>query len=147
MPVLGKWSHWFHFCETCFKEKIKRGKKRLCLSLLKIFSTLKYVLHSAAVPFTTFSFSLLNLCLHLGDQNSPRKSNRSCGFWFASNEVYYMFLIGEPYLNLGRRSGFEKIDYQSRVRFMYNSLTDISDIASLPASLFSTPVKLSGPFC
>jgi hypothetical protein len=30
--------------------------------------------------------------------------------------------------------------------FMYNSLTDLSDIASLPASLFSTPVKLSDPF-
>jgi hypothetical protein len=30
--------------------------------------------------------------------------------------------------------------------FMYNSLTDLPDIASLPASLFSTPVKLSDPF-
>jgi hypothetical protein len=147
VPVLGKWIHWFHFCETHFKERINRGKKRLCLSLLKIFSTLKYVSHSAAVPFTNFSFSLLNLCLHLGDQNSPRKSNRSCGFWFASNEFYYMILIGELCLNLGCRSGFEKIDYQSRVRFMYSNLTDISDIASLPASLFNTPVKLFGPFC
>ena len=30
--------------------------------------------------------------------------------------------------------------------FMYNSLTDLPDISSLPASLFSTPVKLSNPF-
>jgi hypothetical protein len=40
----------------------------------------------------------------------------------------------------------ESIGYQSRLIFMYNSLTDLSDIASLPASLFSTPVKLSDPF-
>jgi hypothetical protein len=29
---------------------------------------------------------------------------------------------------------------------MYDSLADLSDIASLPASLFSTPVKLSDPY-
>jgi hypothetical protein len=40
----------------------------------------------------------------------------------------------------------ESVDYQSRLMFTYNSLTDLSDIASLPASLFSTPVKLSDPF-
>ena len=130
-----------------FLGKGYRGKKIFCLLLVKRFSKLKYVSHSAAVPFTNFSFSLLNLGLHLYNQDSPRKSNRSCGFWFASNEDYYMFLIGEPCLNLGCRSGFERVDYQSRVRFMYNSLTDISDIASRPASPFSTPGKLSGPFC
>ena len=56
------------------------------------------------------------------------------------------FLIGESHLDLGCGSGLEKVDYQSRVIFMYNSLTDILDIASLPAGLFSTPVKLSTPF-
>jgi hypothetical protein len=85
-----------------------RGKKRFHLLLVKFFSKLKHVSHSTAVPFMNFSFSLLNLGMHLENQDIPRKSNRSCGFWFASNEVYYMFLIREPYLNLGCRSGFEK---------------------------------------
>ena len=49
-------------------------------------------------------------------------------------------------MNLGCRLGFKKSSYQSRVKITYDNLTDISDIASLPASLFSTPVKLSGPF-
>jgi hypothetical protein len=49
-------------------------------------------------------------------------------------------------MDLGCGSSLEKVDYQSRVKIMYNSLTDISDIASLPAGLFSTPVKLSAPF-
>ena len=68
------------------------------------------------------------------------------GFWLASNEVNFMFLIGEPYLDLGCRFGFEKAGDKGRVKIMYDSLTDTSDIASLPASLFSTPVKLSIPF-
>ena len=61
------------------------------------------------------------------------------------NEIIY-FLIREVLSEFGMWIRFlESIGYQSRVVFMYNSLTDISDIASLPASLFSTPVKLSDP--
>jgi hypothetical protein len=40
----------------------------------------------------------------------------------------------------------ESVDSRSILMLMYNSLTDLPDIASLPASLFSTPVKLSDPF-
>jgi hypothetical protein len=40
----------------------------------------------------------------------------------------------------------ESVGYRSRLIFMCNSLTDLSDISSLLASLFSTPVKLSDPF-
>ena len=57
-----------------------------------------------------------------------------------------MFLIGESHLDLGCGSGLKKVDCQSRVIFMYDNLTDISDIASLPAGLFSTLMKLSVPF-
>ena len=62
------------------------------------------------------------------------------------NEIIY-FLIGEVPSEFGMWIRFlGSIGYQSRVIFMYNNLTYISDIASLPASLFSTPVKLSSPF-
>jgi hypothetical protein len=57
--------------------------------------------------------------------------------------MFQQFLIGEPFLDLGCRSSFKKAGKKSGVKFTYDSLTDTLDIASLPASLFSTPVKLS----
>jgi hypothetical protein len=43
VPVFGKWSHWFHFYETCFREKINRGKKIfLSFTAVRIFNTQIY---------------------------------------------------------------------------------------------------------
>jgi hypothetical protein len=56
MLVLGKWSHWFHFCETYFRENINRGKKIvLSFTIVRIFNTQIYFSLSYS-PFRNFLF-------------------------------------------------------------------------------------------
>jgi hypothetical protein len=146
VPVLGKWSHWFHFCETCFREKINRGRKRFLSLLLQGFNTQIYFSLSYS-PFRNFLFLFTEFRSALGQIKTVLGNPTDLVvFSLHPNRIYFHFLIGESRLDSGCGSRLEKVDHQGRVKFMYNSLTNISDIASLPAGLFSTPVKLSAPF-
>jgi hypothetical protein len=147
VPVLGKWSHWFHFCETCFRENINTGKKRfLSFTAVRIFNTQIYFslsyssFHNFLFLFTEFRSALRQIKTVLGYPTDLAV------FGLHPMKFIAFFLIGESRLDLGCGSSLEKVDYQSQVKFMYNSLTYISDIASLPVALFNTPVKLSAPF-
>jgi hypothetical protein len=103
VPVLGKWSHWFHFYKTCFREKINRGKKRfLSFTAIRLFNTQIYFslsyspFHHFLFIFTEFRFALRQIKIVLGNPTDlvvfglhPTKF------------IAFFFLIGESRVDLG----------------------------------------------